>query len=65
MCRTPEGIEFGVGGGYTAQERKEFWEKKDEMIGKTIKYKFFSVGMKDGCPRFPTFLGMRHENDMS
>jgi DNA ligase-1 len=64
MCRTPEGIEFGVGGGYTAQERKEFWEKKDEMIGLTLKYKYFTVGMKD-APRFPTFLGIRDENDMS
>lgn len=64
ICRTPEGIEFGVGGGYTAEERKVFWKNRDAMIGKLLKYKHFTIGVKD-APRFPTFIGIRHENDLS
>ncbi len=64
ICRTPEGIEFGVGGGFTAEERKVFWKNRKAMIGKLVKYKHFTIGVKD-APRFPSFLGIRDENDLS
>ena len=64
LCRLPNGIEFGVGGGFTREERIEFWKNKDAMIGQFCKYKYFEVGMKD-APRFPSFIGIRDENDMS
>lgn len=64
MCRLPNGVEFGVGGGFTRDERIKFWKQKDEMIGQFCKYKYFEVGMKD-APRFPSFIGIRDENDMS
>lgn len=64
MCRLPNGVEFGVGGGFTREERIKFWKQKDEMIGQFCKYKYFEVGMKD-APRFPSFIGIRDENDMS
>ena len=64
ICRMPNGIEFGVGGGFSREERIEFWKKKDAMIGKIVKYKYFEVGMKD-APRFPSFLGIRDPDDMS
>ncbi len=65
MVRDPKtGVEFGVGGGYTAEERQKFWINRDKMIGQMLKYKYFDVGMKD-APRFPSFLGIRDEADMS
>jgi DNA ligase-1 len=64
ICRLENGVEFGVGGGYTKIEREEFWKKKDEMIGLMLKYKHFPIGQHER-PRFPTFLGIRDESDMS
>lgn len=63
MCVTPEGIQFGVGGGFKREERIEFWKNKENMIGLTVKYKHFEIGVKD-APRFPSFLGIRDEADM-
>lgn len=56
-------IEFGVGGGFTAAMRKEFWEQRDELLGKILKFKYFASGSKER-PRFPVFLGWRDERDM-
>jgi DNA ligase 1 len=36
-----KGNEAWVGGGYSHQERKDFWEKRDEMIGKIIEVTYF------------------------
>lgn len=64
LCRMPNGVEFGVGGGFSREERIAFWKQKDAMIGKICKYKYFEVGMID-APRFPSFIGIRSEDDMS
>lgn len=63
ICKLPNGTTFGVGGGYTREERIKFWKCKDEMIGQMLKYKHFPIGQHDR-PRFPTFLGIRDINDM-
>lgn len=57
------GIEFSIGSGYDDKTRLELWSTKDELIGKIVKYKHFSVGVKE-APRFPTFLGFRDLDDM-
>lgn len=57
------GVEFAIGSGYDDQQRKEFWDNRDNLIGKIVKYKHFSVGAKE-APRFPTFLGFRSEDDL-
>ena len=54
---------FKVATGMTDAERQEYWDKKEEMIGKLVKYKFQEAGAKD-LPRFPTFLGIRHPDDL-
>jgi DNA ligase-1 len=54
---------FKVATGLTAAERQEYWDKKEDMIGKLVKYKFQEAGAKD-LPRFPTFLGIRHPDDL-
>lgn len=61
------GVEFQVGTGFDAQQRAELWHKHlnadmyegGPLIGLIIKYKFFSVGVKDK-PRHPVFLGFRN-----
>jgi len=51
-------------GVLTLEERKYYWENQKEMIGKIIKFKSFAFGNKDK-PRFPTFLSLRVQSDMS
>lgn len=65
-CRTPEGIEFNIGTGFTAEQRAEYWQtvKASELLGAVVKYKYFCHGIKES-PRHPVFLGFRHKDDMS
>lgn len=50
-----------IGTGFDDQMRMDLW--KDPPIGKTVKFKFFTGGVKDR-PRFPVFLGFRDADDM-
>lgn len=56
------GVEFDIGAGFTAMDRAWFWTRrtKAEVLGRTIKYKYFPTGSKDK-PRFPVFLGFRED----
>jgi len=63
LCVTPEGVEFGIGTGFTAEMRADFWAQRKNLIGKFVKYKFFDGGNKE-APRFPVFLGLRDPRDM-
>lgn len=62
VCRTPEGIEFRIGTGFTAEMRASMWGT-EIVIGKIAKYKHFPIGAKD-APRHPVFLGLRNPLDM-
>lgn len=57
------GVEFSIGAGFTAAERKQFWGIALGMMGKVVKYKYFPSGGKDK-PRHPIYLGMRDKRDM-
>lgn len=57
------GITFAIGSGYDDEVRKTLWEQRDTLKGKIVKYKHFTVGVKE-APRFPTFLGFRDADDM-
>ncbi|AGE55911.1 DNA ligase [Acanthocystis turfacea Chlorella virus MO0605SPH] len=57
------GIRFGIGTGFDKDTREDLWKKRDSIIGKVVKFKYFSQGIKT-APRFPVFLGFRDENDM-
>lgn len=60
---TYDGVEFSVGGGFTAQMRAQFWQHREELVGHLLKFKYFASGSKER-PRFPVFLGWRDERDM-
>ena len=55
--------EFDLGGGFTAQMRRDFWEQRDQLLGKLVKFQHFLPGRKD-LPRFPVFLGLRDRRDL-
>lgn len=57
------GDTFKVGTGFTEEQRVALWAAKEELTGKLCKYKYQSSGMKDK-PRFPVFIGFRHEDDV-
>lgn len=52
------GIDFDIGTGFTDEERIEIWINRDLWLGKTVKYKSMTVGVKDR-PRHPVYLGQR------
>lgn len=58
-----EGIVFKIGTGLTEAQRQEYWNNKENLVGKLIKYKYFPVGVKE-APRHPVFLGFRDVDDM-
>lgn len=54
---------FNIGSGFTKQERINYWSNRDNLIGKIIVYKYFTVGMQN-LPRFPIFKGFRDRIDI-
>lgn len=50
-------------GVMTEQEKIYYWGHREELLGKTIKYKHFPKGVKDK-PRFPNFQSIRGKNDI-
>lgn len=56
-------MKVGTFKGFTKIELAELWQIRETLRGKTIKFKYFPVGVKDK-PRHPTFLGFRDPDDM-
>jgi DNA ligase 1 len=56
------GVEFDIGGGFTAAMRAEMWATRDALVDSVVKYKYFPSGGKDK-PRFPVYLGPRDARD--
>lgn len=57
------GVEFSVGSGFTDTDRRVIWTNQATALGRVIKYRHQPSGKKE-LPRFPTFLGFRHPDDM-
>lgn len=64
ICKTKEGHEFGVGTGFTDEQRAQFWGIKHQLIGQFAKVKFHETGTKD-VPLLPVFLQIRPKEDMT
>ena len=54
---------FNVGSGFTKKERIDYWNNRDNLIGKIIVYKYFTIVMQN-LPRFPIFKGFRDRMDI-
>jgi len=61
--RRPDGLEFDIGTGFSAEQRLLYWKGIDLLIGKTIVYKHQPHGALEK-PRFPVWKGFRHEDDI-
>lgn len=57
------GVEFFLGTGFTAEQRKNLWEGRRYLKGKILKYKHFPIGVVDK-PRHPIWLGFRDKRDL-
>lgn len=57
-------VEFSVGTGFTAEQRRQYWADQAHIIGSIITYKHFPVGAKDK-PNLPSFVAFRDAEDMS
>ncbi|AGE53463.1 DNA ligase [Acanthocystis turfacea Chlorella virus GM0701.1] len=57
------GIRFSIGTGFDRDTRVDLWKRRDGIVGRTIKFKYFGQGIKT-APRFPVFLGFRDKDDM-
>lgn len=58
--RLPSAIRFTIGSGFTQAQREDFWTRRNELVGQTVKFRYQEVGTKD-APRFPVFAGFRPE----
>lgn len=54
------GVSFELGTGFTEAQRQELWSIREELVGKTVTFKYQGVGSQ-GAPRFPVFLGFRYD----
>lgn len=57
------GVEFEIGTGFDAGQRRALWAVRSTLVGKLVKYKSQPIGVKDK-PRFPVFLGFRDPRDL-
>lgn len=55
------GIEFGLGTGFTAELRKTIWDEQHKYKGLIVKYKYQGIV---NAPRFPVFIGFRSVEDI-
>jgi DNA ligase 1 len=65
ICRDIKtGIVFNIGTGFNHSQRDDIWSNKEKYVGKVVSYKSFPSGGKI-APRFPVFLRIRHDADLS
>lgn len=55
-------ITFKCGTGLTEDQRIQFWNERESLLGTLLKFKFFDHGIKS-APRHPVFLGFRDTDD--
>jgi DNA ligase-1 len=56
-------VEFTVGTGFTETDRVRLWAEREALMGRFVRFRFFPAGSKE-APRFPTFAGFRHPDDL-
>jgi ATP-dependent DNA ligase len=51
---------IGTGEGLTHARRREFWEKRKELVGLSLSFQYYELS-KYGVPRSPSWRGIRYE----
>lgn len=54
------GKPFSIGTGFDDDERAKLWKRRESLIGKQVTFEHRPYGDYD-VPRFPTFIGIRHD----
>ncbi len=62
--RDAAGRKFGLGSGYSPEQRAQLWTVRESLLGKVVVFKHFPIGAKD-APRLPIFKWFRDKEDMS
>lgn len=55
---------FEIGTGFTRADKEDFWSRRTDLIGETIRFSYVTVGGYDK-PRHASFQGFRMKEDMS
>lgn len=63
ICSNDEFKDFGIGTGFDDAWRSYWWEHRDQLIGKTVRFRFQRHGTID-APRIASFQGFRHADDL-
>lgn len=56
--------EFGVGTGISAPQRAVWWQQRDRLLGKILKFRHFTASGAKEAPRFPVFVSFRSRLDL-
>lgn len=64
VVRDPDGVEFRIGSGFSADQRTTIWKDRESFQGMLVTYKHQPHGRKEK-PRIPIFRGFRHRTDTS
>lgn len=56
------GERFNIGTGFTAAQRKDLWNRREELLARVVTFKHFDHGTVD-APRHPVFKSFRHIED--
>lgn len=57
------GVRFSIGTGFTDEQRRAYWEHRDQLVGQTCTFKYQKEGSKDR-PRIPVWKGFRDIRDL-
>jgi len=61
VVKQENGVECGVGSGFTKEDRKKIFEHQDLYIGDKIEVKYQELTKKEKVMRFPTFVRWRRD----
>jgi len=63
VCKLPNRELVHVGGGYSKEQRRLFWEQKSTLLGRVIEVKFQETTKGGKSLRFPIFLRFRLDKE--
>lgn len=58
ICKTADGKEFKAKPMGTDEQRREYWRKRDSLVGKLLTVRYFEL-TEGGIPRFPVGVEVR------
>lgn len=59
-----QGVQFGIGTGFSADQRKSIWRRRDKLHYSMVTFKYMETFPDTGIPRGPVFKGLRSKVDM-